>query len=187
MVEEGVPKGVAQQATGELVSRISVGVHPSNYLHDVEVAKKLDVPYMNTHLTIDQITKEVLLKAIRGSKAETVGGLISKLEEIEELGKPKTRIGPWMGESRDKLGNWALLFGAGTNGGYPVAMAYFGHGVDTAIYLHILNVELAKLKKDCKGNLVVLRHMAGDAIGANYFVSALGRHGVEVDTLDVVN
>ena len=187
MLEKGVPKGVAEQATGELVSRISVGAHPSNYLHDVEVAKKLDMPYMNIHLPIDQITREVLLKAIRGSKAKTVGDLISKLEEIEEFEKAKTRIGLWMGERRDKLGNWVLLFAAGTNGGYPVAKAYFEHGVDTVIYLHISNDELTKLKKDCKGNLVVLGHMAGDAIGANIFVRALRRRGVEVDTLGVVN
>lgn len=186
MLEKGVPRGVAEQATGELVSRIAVGAHPNNYLHDVEVAKRLRMPYMNIHLPIDQITREVLLKAIRGSKARTTGELIDRLEEIEEFEKAKTRVALWMGERKSRLGNWVLLFAAGTNGGYPVAKAYFEHGVDTVIYLHISNEELAKLKKDCKGNLIVLGHMAGDAIGANIFVRALRRRGVKVDTLDVV-
>lgn len=187
MLEKGVPKGVAEGATRELVSRVSVGAHPNNYLHDVEVARRLKMPYMNVHLPIDQITREVLLRAIRGSKAKTVGELIDSLERIDEFEKAQTKIALWMGERKNKLGNWVLLFAAGTNGGYPVARAYFEHGVDTVIYLHISNDELTKLKKDCRGNLIILGHMAGDAIGANIFVRALRRRGVKVDTLDVVN
>lgn len=187
LLEKGVPRREAAKATKELVSRIAVGAHPANYLHDVEFAKRLRMPYMNIHLPIDQVTRDVLLKAIRGSKAKTVGELVSALYEIEEFAVAKTKIALWMGKESDPLGNWVLLFAAGTNGGYPIAKAYFEHGVDTVIYLHIAPEELARLRKDCKGNLVVLGHMAGDAIGANLFVRALRKRGVEVDTLDVVS
>lgn len=187
MLEKGVPKGAAERATRELVSRIEVTAHPNNYLHDVGVAKLLGMAYMNIHLPIDKITRDVLLAAIEDSGARTVGELVQRLGMIPEFRRAQTKIGVWMGKRSNRLGNWVLLFAAGTNGGYPVAKAYFENGVDTVIYLHIQSDELARLKKDCKGNLIVLGHMAGDAIGANMFVAALRKRGLQVDTLDVVH
>ncbi len=187
MTEKGVPRSVAEEATAELVSRIEVRAHPANYMHDVEFAKLVGMPFMNIHLPIDQITRDFLLDAIRNSRARTVGELVTKLGLIPEFRHAKTRIEVRMGERKNSLGNWVLVFAAGTNGGYPVGKAYFEHRVDTVIYLHVDNEELARLRKECKGNLVVLGHMAGDSIGINIFVNALRRTGLKVDTLGVVH
>lgn len=91
-----------------------------------------------------------------------------------------------MGKTTDPLGNWVLVFAAGTNGGYPVAKAYFENGVDTVIYLHVDYDALVRLRQDCTGDLVVLGHMAGDSIGINIFLARLRREGVMVDALDVI-
>lgn len=186
MLEKGVPRRVAEEAAGELVRRIEVRAHPTNYLHEVDVATRLKMPFMNIHLPIDQVTRDYLLASIRKSRAKTVGELIGKLQRVKEFKNAKTRIELRMGEGDSSLGNWVLLFAAGTNGGYPVAKAYFEHGVDTVIYLHIDYDELVKLRKDCKGNLIVLGHMAGDSIGINSFLGELRKRGVESDTLGVV-
>jgi putative NIF3 family GTP cyclohydrolase 1 type 2 len=186
MLEKGVPRKTAEKAAGELVTRIDVRAHPSNYLHEVEVAGLLRLPFMNIHLPIDQITRDYLLHAISRAKAKTVGELISKLSRINEFAKAKTRIELRMGEEKSPLGNWVLLFAAGTNGGYPVAKAYFENGIDTVIYLHIDYDELVKLRNDCQGNLVVLGHMAGDSIGINIFLKDLRSKGVHHDTIGVV-
>ena len=186
MLEKGVPRKTAQKAAGELVTRVDVRAHPANYLHEVEVAKMLRVPFMNIHLPIDQITRDYLLDAIKAVKARTVGELIAKLGRINEFAKAETRIELRMGEEDDPLGSWVLLFAAGTNGGYPVAKAYFENGIDTVIYLHIDYDELIKLRNDCRGNLVVLGHMAGDSIGINLFLKDLASKGVEYDTIGVV-
>ena len=186
MVEKGVPRKQAKAATEELVDRMEVSAHPSNYMHDVEVAKRLGLAFMNIHQPIDQITRYSLLKAIGESKANSVGDLVRALGKIPEFKHAETKIEQRMGAPEDKLGNWVLVFAAGTNGGYPVAKAYFEHGVDTVIYLHVDYDALQKLKRDCRGNLVVLGHMAGDSIGINVFVRALREKGLAVDTLDVV-
>jgi putative NIF3 family GTP cyclohydrolase 1 type 2 len=186
MIEKGVPRKTAERAAGELVNRIDVRAHPANYLHEVEVARMLRQPFMNIHLPIDQITRDYLLSAIVGAKARTVGELIAKLSLIEEFAKAKTRIEPRMGDEGSPLGKWVLLFAAGTNGGYPVAKAYFDNGIDTVIYLHIDYDELVKLKNDCSGNLVVLGHMAGDSIGINIFLKDLRSKGVRTETIGVV-
>ena len=186
MLEKGVPRKVAREAARELTDRIEVNAHPSNYLHEVGFAEKMKLPFMNIHLPIDHITRNYLLRAILKSGAKTVGNLVEKLGEIPEFKKAETRIELRMGTASGHLGNWVLVFAAGTNGGYPVARAYFEHGVDTVIYLHVDYDALVKLRRDCKGNLVVLGHMAGDSIGINIFLAALRKTGIAVDTLDVV-
>lgn len=186
MLEKGIPRRVAEEAAGELIRRVDVRAHPANYLHEVDVARKLGMPFMNIHLPIDQVTRDYLLGAIRKSDARTVGELIDKLEKIREFKKAKTRIELRMGKRDDDLGNWVLLFAAGTNGGYPVAKAYFERGIDTVIYLHVDYDELVKLRKECEGDLIVLGHMAGDSIGINAFLEELGKGGVRTDTLGVV-
>ena len=186
MLEKGVPKKVAEEATNLLVERVDVRSHPTNYLQDIQAAKRLKMPFMNIHLPIDQITRDILLEEISHSRAETVGDLVASLGMMPEFKKAKTRIEVRMGRKENRLGNWVLLFAAGTNGGYPVAKAYFEHGLDTVIYLHIDHEELTRLRKDCIGNLVILGHMAGDSVGINAFLRSLEKKGVECDTLGVV-
>ncbi len=187
MREKGVLKKVADEATEELMRRIELRAHPTNYLHDVDLARQLKLPLMNIHLPIDQVTREFLLGAIRRSKARTVGDLVASLSEIPEFAHAKTKIEVRVGRPGDALGNWVLVFAAGTNGGYPVANAYFDAGVDTVIYLHVDYDELVRLRKEDKGNLVVLGHMAGDSIGINLFLKELRKKGVHSDTLGVIS
>jgi len=187
MTAEGVPKGIAANATNELVRRIEVRAHPKNYMHDVDVAKMLKMPFMNIHLPIDQMTRDYLLRAIRKSKSKTLGELTGKLSKIPEFRNAKTKIELRMGRKEDPVGHWVLVFAAGTNGGYPVAKAYFENGVDTVIYLHVDYEELVKLRKDSRGGLVVLGHMAGDSIGINLFIRNLRSKGLHVDTVGVIH
>ena len=186
MTEKGVPRAVAVRAAEELAERIEVRTHPANYLHEVEFAKMLGLPFMNIHLPIDQITRDFLLKAIDGSGARTVGELIEKLERIREFRAAETRVELRNGKRGDRLGKWVLVFAAGTNGGYPVAKAYYDHGIDTVIYLHVDYDELLKIRKDGRGSLIVLGHMAGDSIGINLFLDELKEKGLTVSTIGVV-
>ncbi|HEX6067409.1 MAG TPA: hypothetical protein VFZ05_01300, partial [Nitrososphaera sp.] len=73
-----------------------------------------------------------------------------------------------------------LVIAAGTNGGRSIAKAYFQHGVNTVIYLHVDPGDLAKMKEEnLKGNLVVLGHLAGDSVGLNGLADKLEELGVE--------
>jgi hypothetical protein len=186
MLEMGVPRKVAEMAVNELEGRLSVRAHPANYMHEVDEAKILRMPFMNIHLPIDQVTRGFLLERIERSKSETVGELIKNLGRIPEFKNAKTKIELRMGEEDLPLGRWVLVFAAGTNGGYPVAKAYFDHGIDTVIYLHVDNDELVKIRRDCKGSLIVLGHMAGDSIGINLFLEQLAKRGTVSDKIGVI-
>ncbi|MGQ9700317.1 MAG: hypothetical protein ACUVQS_04580 [Candidatus Bipolaricaulaceae bacterium] len=95
-----------------------------------------------------------------------------------------------VGNSRNPAGKVAVIHGAGTNGGYPVAKALFDHGVDTVLYIHIRPHEAHRLAQEYGGqgkNLVVTGHIAGDSLGINPFAEELRRRGLRVSTLDVVS
>jgi hypothetical protein len=186
MVEKGVPAKVARAATRELVDRVTLSRNSSNYNQVVDSARLLGMPLMNIHLPIDQVTREFLLRRLEKVRPATTADLVRELERVREFRLAATNVEQVMGPKDARLGKWALVFAAGTNGGYPVAKACFEHGVDTVVYLHIDLAELGKLRKECRGNLIVLGHMAGDSIGANIFLEALRKKGVAAQTLGVV-
>lgn len=186
MVESGVPHEVAERATNELLEKIKIKVHATNYEQVISAAKVMKIPLMNIHLPIDQITRDYLLDFIKSSNVKRIGELIQSLESIREFSEAATRIDLAIGNKDNPIGKWVLVFAAGTNGGYPVAKAYFDNGIDTVIYLHIDPEDLLKIRKDCKGNLIVLGHVAGDSIGINMFISELTKHGLEVSKIGVL-
>ena len=186
LLEHGVPKPVAEEAVKQLVERIEVRGHPANYLHVVSAARAMGMPLMNIHLPLDQIGRQVLLDTVKKARIRTVKDLIQSFEAIPEFANASTRIALRMGSEQNEPGKIALVFAAGTNGGYPVAKAYFDHGIDTVIYLHIDYDELRRLRENSRGNLIVLGHIAGDSIGINMFLRELRNNGLEVVTVGII-
>ncbi|MEE8199130.1 MAG: hypothetical protein V3R48_05400, partial [Thermoplasmata archaeon] len=105
---------------------------------------------------------------------------------LPEFGVAETDIELRLGEAVQPLGRWAVAHGAGTNGGYPVAKAYFAHGVDTLVYIHILPAELQRLREDpdVRGkNLIVTGHIVSDSLGITPYIHRLREEGLEVVAL----
>ncbi len=186
MIEHGVPRGTAEDAARQLVERVEIRNHPANYTHTVRAAQLLEMPLMNIHQPLDEITRQLLMNRLTNSETETVGDVVRALEELPEFKMAATKISVRVGREENEAGKVALVFGAGTNGGYPVAKAYFDNGVDTVIYLHIDYEDVRRLREEGKGNLIVLGHMAGDSIGINVFNKELRSRGLEVIALDVL-
>jgi putative NIF3 family GTP cyclohydrolase 1 type 2 len=186
LVEHGVSSRVAEEAVKQLVDRVEVRSHPANYTHLISVARQLELPLMNIHLPLDEIGRLVLSKTLQNFKISKVSDIIRAFESLTEFQKATTKISIRMGSYDNDAGKIALVFGAGTNGGYPVAKAYFDHGIDTVIYLHIDYEDLRKLREECKGNLIVLGHMAGDSVGINVFLKELRSKEVEAITIGVI-
>jgi len=81
----------------------------------------------------------------------------------------------------------AVLHGAGTNGGYPVAACAFRHGIDTVIYIHCSHGAIRHLAEEFPDkNLVVTGHIASDSLGINPFLAELSSRGIEVIPMDVI-
>jgi putative NIF3 family GTP cyclohydrolase 1 type 2 len=187
MVEHGVPLRVARNAVGKLKERVETRTHADIYSDVVGAAKAMKMPLVNIHQPCDEYMRQVILRTINSSKTSYVSDIVDSVSKIPEFKRAATRVRVRYGSEKNKAGHWALVIAAGTNGGYPIAKAYFEHGVSTVIYLHVDYGDLTKLREEkTDGNLVVLGHLAGDSIGLNGLASRLENLGVETIRIGIL-
>jgi putative NIF3 family GTP cyclohydrolase 1 type 2 len=188
MLEHGVPKNIAEEAVRKLKERVALRAHTTIYTHTVAAAEKLKMPLANIHLPCDELMRRTILAQLKANKIERLSDIKAAVEQIPEFKNSETEVQVAYGDPSDKAGKYALVVAAGTNGGYPIAKAYFDHGTSTVIYLHVNGEDLAKLKEEkVKGNLVILGHLAGDSVGLNHLANALEKEGIEVVKLGILD
>jgi hypothetical protein len=183
MTDHGVPADAAEDAVVDLRRSACLGGHASNYRHNPSVAEFLDQPYMNVHLPADELGRRRFVDAADSLADDaTVADLVAALEaECPELRDAKTDVIVPVGSLDNPAGEIAVHHAAGTNGGAPVARAYFEAGVDTVLYIHVGADGVATLREAFgdEKNLVVTGHIASDAVGMNVLVDALEERGVD--------
>ena len=187
MVEQGVPKKIAQQAVSKLKSRVSTRNHANIYSDVVGAAKALRMPLVNIHQPCDEYMRQVILKAIKSGSTKYVSDIVESISKIPEFRNAATKVEVKLGSKKRRAGHWALVVAAGTNGGYHIGKAYFEHGVSTIIYLHIDYGDLTKMEEEkLDGNLVVMGHLAGDSIGLNGLADRLEDLGVNTIRMGIL-
>jgi putative NIF3 family GTP cyclohydrolase 1 type 2 len=186
MREEGIPDAEATPALNQLVSKARLKVHPSIYNQVVEAASRMRMPLMNVHLPCDEIGRHIM-EATLSKAGPKVGDLVEALLTLPEYQASLVKPEVALGDPSSKRGRTKLVVAAGTNGGYAIAKAYFTHGIDTLIYMHIDAEELSRLKEDpTSKNLVLLGHESGDSVGINPLVAALRKKGMEPLTVGIL-
>ena len=183
----GVPREAVQAIIDDLAEGHRVMAAMSNYDHDPSIARLLGMPYMNIHTPLDEIGRRRLQAAADELAAtDTIADLMSHFSaSFGEFRNADTQIELRMGKSDNVVGKVVMSHGAGTNGGYPVAKAFFDHGVDTVIYIHCRPADSKKLIAeygDTK-NLIVTGHIVSDSIGINPYIDRLREEGMDVTTL----
>ena len=188
MVAAGVPREEAEKAVKRRLEELEVEGHMRNYSHSVDVARLLEMPYLNIHTPLDEVGRRVMTEKINSRIREdsTVQDVVSALEELPEFKNAATEIKIRVGKAENPAGRVVVSHGAGTNGGYEVARAYFRHGIGTVVYIHIRPGDLRRLKVDEEGNLIVTGHIASDSVGINPFIHELERRDVFVRRIGVV-
>jgi hypothetical protein len=177
----GVPAGEAAAATATLRRSADFAAHASNFDHAPSAARLLEIPFLNVHLPLDELGRKEMQAAVDAlAPGAAVSDVVNALASVPELAGAPTRIAVRAGRADAPAGRTVVVHGAGTNGGYPVADAYFRHGVGTVVYIHVNPAEAERLAAEGRGNLVVTGHIASDLIGINRYVAELERRGVEV-------
>jgi putative NIF3 family GTP cyclohydrolase 1 type 2 len=185
MVEHGVPAEEAKKAVDPLISRSILAAQASNFDHTPSVARLLEMPFLNLHLPLDEIGRRIMVDTISKhieslGQEPKVSDAIDALYSLPEFAEAPTRIMLPAGEMDEPLGRYAVVHGAGTNGGFNIAKCYHDHGIDTVIYIHIAPDQAERLDKETSVNLIVTGHIAADLIGINVMVNKLEEAGVEV-------
>jgi putative NIF3 family GTP cyclohydrolase 1 type 2 len=188
MVGHGVPLQKAEDRVNELKNRIETKSHSHIYDQVVDVARILGMPLVNIHQPCDEYMRRKILERANTGNLDLVLDIVKSIEDIPEFRNALTRIKVPYGSLKNKIGQWALVIAAGTNGGFPIAKAYFEHGISTVIYLHIDYNDLRKMYDEkLNGNVIVLGHLAGDSIGLNALADRLESKGLETIRLGIIS
>jgi len=184
MVAAGVPRGVAEETMRTTIEDRRVLNSMANYDHDPSVARLIDMPYLNIHTPLDEIGRRRMAEVAatvdpKATAAELVDRFYGTFGEFRNA---ETEIEVRVGRPENAIGKVVVSHGAGTNGGYPVAKAYFDHGVDTVIYIHCRPADTTRLIDEYgeTKTLIVTGHIASDAIGINPYVDRLREDGLDV-------
>jgi putative NIF3 family GTP cyclohydrolase 1 type 2 len=187
MVEHKIPKDIAEHAVQKLKAKAELRAHANIYDDVVSAAKILKMPLVNIHQPCDEYMRKVILKKINSTKVKYVGDIVRSVEELPEYKNADTRVKVRYGSAKNEVNRWSLVVAAGTNGGFPIAKAYFDHGISTVIYLHIDYNDLTKIYEEkLKGNLIVLGHLAGDSIGLNALADKLQDKRIDVIRMGII-
>lgn len=180
MTGHGVPRKIAIDAVNKLKERVETRNHADIYSDVVGAAEVLGMPLVNIHQPCDEYMRKTIFERIQSGKTELVLDIVNSISGIAEFRNAETKVQVRFGSEKNKAGHWALVVAAGTNGGYNIAKAYFEHGVNTVIYLHVDYSDLVKMREEkLQGNLIVMGHLAGDSIGMNALGDLLEQAGVE--------
>jgi putative NIF3 family GTP cyclohydrolase 1 type 2 len=188
MVDAGIPEEEAEKAIQKKFEELDLETHTRNYAHAVDAAKLLKMPFMNVHTPLDEVGRRIMSEKIseKIKQDSTVQDMVNALKELPEFKRAVTEIRIRLGKPENRAGKVVVSHGAGTNGGYDIARTYFTHGIGTVIYIHVSAGDLARLKNDGIGNLIVTGHVASDSVGINPFLHKLAEENVSVTTIGVV-
>lgn len=188
LVRYGVPETEARAAVEELVREFAARDHTANYDHVPGAARALELPLVGIHTPLDELGRQRLAEVAEGLPSDaTVEELVRELSALPEPSAAATEVEIRAGTSENPIGKVAVLHGAGTNGGYPVAACAFRHGIDTVVYIHCSEAAARRLREEFpEKNLIVTGHIASDSLGINPFLTELEKRGLEVIPLDVV-
>lgn len=185
MVEHGVTTHAAREAIQGMLTRALLRSQTENFDHVPSVARLLQMPFLNVHLPLDEVGRQMMVDTIDShlealDHPPLVQDAIDALNGMPEFAEAQTRIMVPVGAVDRPLGRIAVVHGAGTNGGYSVARAYYDAGINTVLYIHVSPDEAQRLRNDTTGNLIISGHIASDMVGINPFVAKLEESGVEI-------
>ena len=177
LINAGVKKQVAEKTVQPTIDKFSNWNKNKDHNDIIDYSKKLQMPLMNIHQPLDEIGRKYIQDKINSiSKDTTVFDFINFLNEIDEFKKSSETIELISGNLKNKIGKTIFFHGVGTNGGYSAANILFDSGYNTVVYIHLLpyqEKERARLKKENKGNLLILGHYVSDSLGINIFINKL--------------
>jgi len=187
MRQAGIPEKDAGEAIQKKISTLEIETHAVNYDHVPSIARHLRMPFMNIHNPLDELGRrcvnEVIQRRLSAKKDAAVADLMEAIRGIPEFQRASTEVKLRHGAFSNRAGRTVFSHAAYTNGGYEVARTYYRHGVDTVVYIHISEPDLARLRADGVGNLIVTGHIASDSVGINPFLAELRKMGVQVETI----
>lgn len=179
----GVPINQAERVTRERISEVARSVNAANHERVVDMAKLLNINFMNSHTPCDNLAANFLKKEIEKNKPEYLEDIIKIIESIPEYKEAiKIGAGPslFVGSPDNRCGKIALTeITGGTEGSEKMYEKMAQAGIGTIIGMHMSE----RNKKEAEANninVVIAGHISSDSLGMNLFLDELEKQGIEV-------
>lgn len=180
--EAGVPANVADMLFRERMGYVQRRFGPLNHSQAVDAARLLNIPLIAMHTFWDNIGNDFMKKYLAKKTYETVGDVFEYINEIPEFVEAiKGKNGPSIvsGSEKTRAGRVVVGFTGGTNPSKELYVELAKAGVGTIVEMHVGEDAVQELRK-LHINVIDTGHMAADSIGANIFLDALAKKGVEI-------
>lgn len=178
----GIPVHVAEKLTEDRIREIGRGVHPINHFQAIDIAKHLDINFINTHTITDNMVDKFVREYLIKKGPETVGDILKALLELPEYQiAQKNGAGPRIvaGGPNNRVGKWMLEMTGGTNPSPKVYEKFSQYGVSTIVGMHMRD-EAIKNSNEGHMNIIIAGHMSSDSLGMNLWLDELEKRGIEV-------
>lgn len=179
----GVPVNQAERLTNERISEVSRSVHSANHFQNIDLAKLLNLNFINSHTPCDNLAANFLNQRIEGGKFEYVEDIIKAVEDIPEYKEAKLNgAGPevFVGSPENRCGKIALTeITGGTEGSEKLYEKMAHSGIGTIVAMHMSE----RNKKEAEAsniNVLVVGHLSSDSLGMNLFLDELEKKGIEI-------
>lgn len=179
--QAGVPVNVAHALFEERKEYVKRRFGPLNHSQSVDVARLLAVPLLALHTIWDNMGNYFLTDLLSKKSHDTVGDVFDVINEIPEfIEARKGKAGPDIvsGNKNRRAGKVVVSFTGGTNPSKELYIEMAKAGVGTLVEMHLPDDAVIELRK-LHINVIDTGHMAADSIGANLFLDALEKRGVE--------
>jgi putative NIF3 family GTP cyclohydrolase 1 type 2 len=179
--DAGVPANVAHALFQERKAHVSRRFGPLNHGQAVDAARLLGIPMLALHTIWDNMGNDFMHKYLGKKQFDTAGEVLDYINELPEfVESTRGKNGPTLvsGSPKTPAGKVVVSFTGGTNPSKELYTELAKAGVGTLVEMHIPEDGLQELKK-YHINVIDTGHMAADSIGANLYLDALEKKGVE--------
>jgi len=179
----GIPVNIAEGLMKKRVSEVSRGIHPINHYKSVDMARLLDMSFINTHTSSDNMVATFLKSFLEEKSPKYVGDILEALKEIPEYQEAIRQGAPpclFSGSKENRVGKIAITEITGGTEGSPDMYRHIARaGIGTIIAMHQSERHRKEAEK-AHINVVIAGHMSSDSIGMNLFLDELEKKGIEI-------
>lgn len=153
-----------------------------NHGQAIDAARLLNVPIVAFHTIWDNLGYRYMQDYIAKKSFDSAGELLEYILEIPEFQHAaKEKAAPFItaGNEKSPTGKILVEFTGGTNAGKDIYPEFAKAGIGTIVQMHITEDERKEMEK-YHINAIDTGHIPSDSIGANIFLDALEKRGVDV-------
>lgn len=183
LANHGVPINVAEGIMSERIQEVKRRIHHLNFMRAIDTARLVDMPYLCSHTTCDNLSANFMQILMQKAKPESVQDVLDVLKVQPEYKQAaKEGHGPMLfaGSPDNYCGKVVVTeFTGGTEGSKMIYEKLAQAGIGTILSMHLAEESRKEAMKN-HINIVVAGHMSSDSLGMNLFLDQLEKRGIEI-------